>query len=575
MNKKFGSIDGFKTRQSQSLASKKVTNGVSYYKPLVAGKKTTLSASKPIAPRPIQRAVAQLANREVSRQNRSVMSERSSLMGSTKTNSTVSAPKHKSFLPTKRSPEKQLDDFFDVPDGKKSKPAKPKKSKKRLIIKLIILTVLIVIGFFGYRYISRLMKAANVIGGGNIIDILKKEPLKQDQNGRTTFLLFGTESNDLNSQHGGPLLTDSLMVVSYDNNTKQASMISIPRDLWIKHEKTCFVGNYAKINTVYQCGSDNGKDQKSGAEALVRKISQVIGLDIQYYAHIQFQAVVKLVDAVGGVEVMIESPDPRGIYDPNFDWQCNYKCTLVKYKNGPTGLMDGQRALALMRARNAQGGYGLPNSNFDRENNQRKVLIALAKKMTDNGVTSNVEKMTGILETLGDYLRTNLNAKEIRSMMMTMKEIANQFESNAIESVSLIEVVRSGNINGQSVIMPQAGVEQYGAIHKFIKQHISQQPFMKEKPSVTVLNGSGKSGLAQKLADQLSEQGFEIVRVGNASGELKGGGLVFQKAGIEKPKSYEYLQKTFSLTTDVAQQAKYSNESADFVIVIGPDTVIK
>ena len=159
--------------------------------------------------------------------------------------------------------------------------------------------------------------------------------------------------------------------------------------------------------------------------------------------------------------------------------------------------------------------------------------------------------------------------------MMTMKEIANQFEANAIESVSLIEVVRSGNINGQSVIMPQAGVEQYGAIHKFIKQHISQQPFMKEKPTVTVLNGSGKSGLAQKLADQLSEQGFGIVRVGNASGELKAGGLVFQKAGIEKPKSYEYLQKTFSLTTDVAQQAKYGNESADFVIVIGPETVIK
>ena len=171
----------------------------------MAGKKTALSASKPIAPRPIQRAVAQLANREVSRQKHSVMSERSSLVGSTKTNSTVSAPKRKSFLPTKRTPEKQLDDFFDTPDGKKSKPAKPKKSKKRLIVKLVILTILIVIGFFGYRYVSRLMKAANVIGGGNIIDILKKEPLKQDQNGRTTFLLFGTESNDLNSQHGGPL----------------------------------------------------------------------------------------------------------------------------------------------------------------------------------------------------------------------------------------------------------------------------------------------------------------------------------------------------------------------------------
>lgn len=374
MNRKFASIDGFKTRRTQSVLPKKVAGNVAYYRPRIASQKTSLEPAKVVL-QPIKKTVEQLANRENNHQRSLLLSEkRNNNLGN------QCSGKRQSLLSTKKNPEKQLEDFLDNPDMRLTNSLKPKKIKKRLILRMIILLIVICMGLIGYRYVSRLMKAANVIGGGNIIDIFKKEPLKQDQQGRTNFLLFGTESNDVNSEHGGPLLTDSLMVVSYNNNTKQASMISIPRDLWIKHEKTCFVGNYSKINTVYQCGSDSGKNQKAGAETLVRKISQVLGLDIQYYAHIQFQAVIKLVDAVGGVEVMIESPDPRGIYDPNFDWQCNYKCNLVKYKNGPSGLMNGQKALALMRARNAQGGYGLPNSNFDREDNQRKVLIALAKK---------------------------------------------------------------------------------------------------------------------------------------------------------------------------------------------------
>lgn len=194
--------------------------------------------------------------------------------------------------------------------------------------------------------------------------------------------------------------------------------------------------------------------------------------------------------------------------------------------------------------------------------------------MTDSGIVTNIEKMTSILETLGDNLRTNLDAKEVRSMMVTMKEIANQFEANSIESVGLIEVVKTGDINGQSVIIPKEGVEQYRMLHKFVQKHIGGQAFVTEKPSVAVLNGSERPGVAQKIAEQLTEQGFEIRKIGNASENIHGGGLIFQKAGSEKVKSYEYLQKTYGLKTDINQQAKYTNETADFVIIVGPDTVI-
>lgn len=77
------------------------------------------------------------------------------------------------------------------------------------------------------------------------------------------------------------------------------------------------------------------------------------GLDVQYYAHINYTVVREAVDAVGGVDVKIESSDPRGILDRNFDWKCNCECYYVNYKNGEVAHMDGEHALAFMRTQRA------------------------------------------------------------------------------------------------------------------------------------------------------------------------------------------------------------------------------
>lgn len=564
MNRKFASIDGFKNRRTASIATKKAAANMAYYKPRVAGQKKVINSTNVVntVSQPIKRAVAQLANREV-RHQRSSIAKR-----------TIPSPinngaaiKRDSLLSKKRTPEKQLEDFLDVPNSSSKQPGRPNKKKKRAIIKIALLIVVLVAGFFAYRYASRLMKAANVIGGGSIIDIFTKaDPLKADEQGRTNFLVFGTESNNINSQHGGPLLTDSLMIISFDNKTSQTSMISIPRDLWVRLESTCFVGNRAKVNTVYQCGSNNGKDEKAGAEALGRKLGQITGLSPHYHLHLSFKAVEDIVNAIGGVEVIIESPDPRGIYDIN---------TGIKLKNGPSGLLNGQQALNLIRARNSEGGYGLSRSNYDREDNQRKVVAAMAKKMANDGVFNNFEKMLKIIESLGDNLRTNITASEVRSVAATFKKISSQFSDSTMHSISLADVTKSDSMDGQSVVVPRVGFENYSEIKKHINRQMSGQDFTSENPTVIVLNGSDKAGVAQKLSNQLTEQGFVVRQVGNASENISGKGLVFQRAGVDKAKSFAFLKSTYSLANDASQANKHSNDNADFLVIIGPDFEIK
>lgn len=559
MNKKPVSIDGFIRRSRSTNGVTKKRPDVSYYQPKVATKRSLNSVGS--TKKQLSASVSKLANRELNHQR----SERQRITQKSK---------------TVDKQDFDVTDFLNQPStpsrSANSKPSKPSKapkapkpkSKKRKIIKWLFLGLLVVGLATVYHYGSRLMKATNVIGGGNLIDVLfKADPLKTDENGRTNFLVFGTESNNVNSAHGGPLLTDSLMIISFDSKTNKASIVSIPRDLWVRLESTCFVGNRAKVNTVYQCGSNNGKDPKAGAEALGRKLGQVTGWTPQYYMHLNFKAVEDIVNAIGGVEIVIESPDPRGIYDVN---------TGIKFKNGPTGLLNGEQALKLIRARNSDGGYGLSRSNYDREDNQRRVVTAMAKKMASDGTFNNFEKMLRIIESLGDNLRTNITTSEVKSVAATFKKISSQFSDSTINSISLVEVTKTGNMDGQSVVLPRAGFENYTEVKKHVQRQANgNQELTKESASVTVLNGSDVAGIAQKLADRLTEQGFTVRQIANAPENISTKGLIFQKAGADKPKSYEFLKRTYQLETDIGQSARYTNYNSDLVVVIGPGFELK
>ena len=117
------------------------------------------------------------------------------------------------------------------------------------------------------------------------------------------------------STDNGLKLTDTIIVGSYDPKTQKASLLSIPRDTFVgKNIKTG--GGSDKINALYQSG---------GAEKTLEAVNEITGLDLKYYMVIDNQALIKLVDVIGGVEFEVPYVPGGMVYDdPTQDLQDVY-----------------------------------------------------------------------------------------------------------------------------------------------------------------------------------------------------------------------------------------------------------
>ncbi len=471
--------------------------------------------------------------------------------------------------------DESLREIDEAPPEKKKKNRRLSFGRPRSIKRVIkrVLTVLVVIGlviggWLGYKALTNFSS----VFGGNILGLVQRQPLKQDENGRSNVLVFGTSEDspdhNANGGEGGPLLTDSIMVLSVHQEKKDAFMISIPRDLWVKFDEPCMVGYQEKINSVYQCGSNFGEDPEAGAKALQKKVGEILGLDIQYYGQIDYSVVTRSIDAVGGVDVTIESNPPGvGILDRNFDWKCNYQCYYVNYEDGETVHLDGEHALALSRARNAQGGHGLAGGNFDREKNQQKILRAVQEKALSLGTLTNVGRVSELLDAMGENLKTNVDQSEVQTIVGLATEIA----PDSIMSLTLNDeeepLVTTGPVGSASAVYPVAGLFEYSKIKAYIAKVSSMDAATKEGATITVLNGSGVLGAAQRESDWLEERGFAVGEIGNAPDGDYPETKVYQR-NQDMPASKEKLASLYGLEVETAAPFPI-DEAVDFVVVIG------
>jgi hypothetical protein len=301
--------------------------------------------------------------------------------------------------------------------------------------------------------------------------------------------------------------------------------------------------------------------------------------------HVNTSVVKDIVDAIGGIDVVIESDDPRGIYEPIFDGIC-YKPTpefkqacidgknqLLKLPNGPAHL-DGLHALLLAQARNSSGGYGMSNSNFDREKNQQKVIIGIKEKAVKNGLSTNFEQVTKIMESLGNNLRTNFKASEVR----TLADLLGDIDNNNIKQIPLsdtennVYLVQTSIVGDASVVVPVAGIFDYTGIIKHIKQQISAEGWEKEGAEIEVWNGSGVVGYGSTKANELEKDGFTIGEIKNAPAGGTYSKVTIYKLSNDNPETEKKLIQQYNLSTimQIPTELAYSAETtADFVIIFG------
>lgn len=455
---------------------------------------------------------------------------------------------------------------------KREARTRAQRIRRRILFALMWLIIIGLIAGASY-VIYRTLSAGNNVLQGNIFDIVQHEPLKQDENGRSNFLIVGTSEDD--PGHEGANLTDSIMILSVNQTTKDAYTFNIPRDLEVKYGEACLPGYAGKINAYFSC-ADEGTDDAAEQNRLTKTqalIGDIVGMDIQYGVHVNYTVMRDVVNAIGGsITVNIESRDPRGQMDSNFDWKCgaNFAARkktcppnghFIDYPNGPA-VLDAEHALYLAQARgDIAPTYGFEQSNFDRERNQQKIIVAIREKALNAGTLTNVGAVTGLIDALGSNLRTNIETKEIRTLM----ELAQGIPTEKIKSIDL-------NKEGEAVFtgaaQPVAGMYVYTQIRAYINKIITQEPFAEEKPNVTVLNGSGVAGVAQTEADKLEGKGFTIGEVANAPEGTYPAATIYQ-VNNAKPLTAEKLKKLYNVTILTTAPPVSVTGETDFVIIIG------
>ncbi len=147
---------------------------------------------------------------------------------------------------------------------------------------------------------------------------------------------------------------NSMMVLAYDPRTKTASMLSIPRDLWVN------IPHYGwqRINTAYEFG---------GMKTAQVTVERYVGVPVEYYAVVSYPAFTTMVNDVGGIRVNV----PTNIYDPSFPNAAENKNTLFQLSKG-WHVLNGSTALKFIRERHA-----FQLGDIQREADQQLALLAL------------------------------------------------------------------------------------------------------------------------------------------------------------------------------------------------------
>ena len=452
-----------------------------------------------------------------------------------------------------------------------SRPTKPKKktSKGKIVKRIIIILILVIIGVVGYLAVKAFLAGGKVFNG-NPLDILTtKTRLSEDENGRTNILIFGTSGYTMEeSAWDGAMLTDSIMVVSIDQDEHDAYMMSLPRDLYVQHTNCPSLGTTTgKLNEVFYCAYAPDQDEAAGAANLMAKAGEILGLDIQYYIHADWTALVQAVDAVGGVDVTIESTDPRGIYDSS---------TGIKYANGEVAHLNGEKALALARARNHNyGDYGLAGGNYDREKNQQKILAALQQKAMSAGTLLNPVAVSNLIDSLGNNLITDFDTGHVQ----TLADIASNVQMDQIKQLPFVgrddggpDLIGSYAPNGTYLgEAPLAGVYDYSEIQSYIAQNMSSDPVVREGATVDVLNSSDQVGLAGEKAEELEEDNYAIGEIANAPANISDKVVIYQ-LNNDMSGTAAALKDKYGVEPIQGELAGYYT-TADFVVVFGEGSV--
>lgn len=219
-----------------------------------------------------------------------------------------------------------------------------------------------------------------------------------DGTDRVTILLMGADTRPSERGSSRPR-TDSIMLLTLNPANNTAGVLSVPRDLYVDIPS---YGLY-RINTAYFLG---------GGDLAVQTVSYNLGVYIDYYALVEFDAFVQIIDEIGGVDVYV----PYEIYDPTYP-DHNYGYDPF-YITAGQHHMNGETALQYVRTRHT------PGSDFDRAQRQQAVLFAIRDQVVSvDMLPTLVQRAPGIYAAISSSIETDMTLDEMARLALLTQNI--------------------------------------------------------------------------------------------------------------------------------------------------------
>lgn len=430
---------------------------------------------------------------------------------------------------------------------------KKKKRKSKVIKKILFLIIILLIicaGAFGYK--------THINGGGmqgllatlvgNDKDTLEElEPIQ--------FLLLGV-STDL-----GGKITDTIMVATYNPKSQIASLLSIPRDTYTGKDHSKGSPN-EKINALYTKGIDK----------ILVKVNELTGLDLKYYMVVDNEALIKLVDVIGGVE--FEVPIKMNYHD-------NTQGLSIELEKG-VQVLDGDHAKQLLRFRKNDDGTGYPaeygSDDIGRMKTQRNFIMATARQTLQ---AKNVFKIKDIIDIIYEYVETNISISDIKAYV----PYAINFNVDSLKSAVLpgtsVGPTQTGNLyapywfiltnktEAQKVIETLYSENDENEEDKTDDNNVGQVIEIPTEETnnikISLLNASGSQSKLTKVQKILKEKGYSVKA---EESKVIGKTTIINNADVDD-KYTEQIKEL--LGVGVVSSNSTAAPNIDITIIIGKD----
>jgi len=356
-------------------------------------------------------------------------------------------------------------------------------------------------------------------------------------------LLLGLDWTwDLSSQN-----TDVIMVAAINKDTKQVSILSVPRDLWVY-----IPGNgWNRINVAHKIGHRTG--YPGGGPGLLAEVLRInLGIPkIDHWARIDFTGFARVVDVLGGVEMTVACPVNLRYKPPTSDTE------EEKILEPGVHQMDGATALRYVRTRRG-------TSDFDRARRQHQFLKAMWNQFKSPDI---ILKIPSLWSALSDSFQTDMNLGDV----LALAPIALDLKPQNIRSlyIGVNQVDPWITADGWQVLLPLPDRIQPVVARLYAPPSAGENQVANENARIQLRNGTYRWQLAQIAADQLRWEGFNIVDTGLADNPN------YEQTKIvvfnEKPMALEQLVRLLQVQPENVIRQIDPNQPADIQVILGND----